>query len=70
MILQGDEFAGRRANFVHTTISVISDEFKRYKDTSQVLNNLLQLHNMADLPDKSNYLIEKTKLKLKIMLKA
>ena len=62
MILQGDEFAGRRANFVHTTISVISDEFKRYKDTSQVLNNLLQLHNMADLPDKSNYLIERPKI--------
>lgn len=62
MILQGDEFAGRRANFVHTTISVISDEFKKYKDSSQVLSNLLQLHNMANLPDKSNYLIERPKI--------
>lgn len=62
MILQGDEFAGRRANFVHTTISVISDEFKKYKDSSQVLNNLLQLHNMANLPDKSNYLMERPKI--------
>lgn len=62
MILQGDEFAGRRANFVHTTISVISDDVKKYKDQTQVLSNLIQLHNMANLPDKSNYLIERQKI--------
>lgn len=62
MILQGDEFAGRRANFVHSTISVITNEFTNYKDTTQVLNNLAQIHDMADMPNKSNFLIERPKL--------
>lgn len=62
MILQGDEYAGRRANFVHSTISVITNDFTKYKDTTQVLNSLIQIHDMADLPDKSNYLIERPKL--------
>lgn len=62
MILQGDEFAGRRANFVHSTISVVTNEFTRYKDTTQVLNNLIQIHKMADLPNKSNYLMERPKI--------
>lgn len=62
MILQGDEFAGRRANFVHSTISVVTNEFTNYKDTTQVLNSLIQIHNIADLPNKSNFLIERPKL--------
>jgi len=62
MILQGDEYAGRRANFVHSTISVVTNDFTKYKDTTQVLNSLIQIHDMADLPDKSNYLIERPKL--------
>lgn len=62
MILQGDELAGRRANFVHSTISVVTNEFTNYKDTTQVLNNLAQIHDMADLPNKSNFLIERPKL--------
>ncbi len=62
LILQGDEFAGRRANFVHTTISVVTNEFTKYKDTTQVLNTLVQIHNMANLPNKSNYLMERPKI--------
>jgi len=62
MILQGDEYAGQRANFVHTTISVITNEFTKYKDTTQIINTLMQIHDMADLPNKSNYLIERPKL--------
>lgn len=63
MILQGDEFAGRRANFVHSTISVVTNEFSTYKDTAHILNVLLQIHDMADLPNRSNYLIERPKIK-------
>lgn len=62
LILQGDEFAGKRANFVHFTISGITNEIKQYKDYTQVLSVLEQLHDMADLPDKSNYLMERPKL--------
>ncbi len=62
MILQGDEYAGCRANFVHSTISVITNEFTKYKDTAQVLNTLVQIHEMADVPARSNYLMERPKI--------
>ncbi len=62
MILQGDEFAGRRANFVHTTIGVTSNEFKQFKDPTSVLANLQHIHHMANLPTKSNYLVDRPKI--------
>lgn len=62
MILQGDEFAGKRANFVHFTISGISNENVMYRDSMHVLNSLNQLCSMADLPDKSNYIIDRPKI--------
>ena len=62
MILQGDEYAGRRADFVHSTISVITNEFTQYKDSAQVINTLEHIHKMANHPTKSNYLIERPKI--------
>lgn len=62
MMMRGDEFAGRRSNFVHTTIGVVGNEFVKYRDTAHVMNTLEQVHKMADLPNKSNYLIDKPKL--------
>lgn len=62
MILQGDEYAGKRANFVHSTISVLTNEFAKYKDTTQILNTLIQIHDLADVPNRSNYLIERPKI--------
>lgn len=62
MILQGDEFAGRRANFVHSTIGVVTNEFSGYRDSAHVLSTLVQVHNMADVPCRSNYLIERPKI--------
>jgi DNA-binding response OmpR family regulator/Ni,Fe-hydrogenase maturation factor len=62
MILQGDEYVGRRANFVHSTISVVTNKFTNYKDTTQVLNALVQIYRTANIPNKSNYLIERPKI--------
>ena len=62
MILQGDEFAGKRANFAHFTISAITNEVKEYTTTEQVINTLVQLNSMANLPNKSNYLIDRPKI--------
>lgn len=62
MILQGDEMAGRRADFVHSTISVVTGESAQYKDCAQIVNSLMQIHNMANLPNKSNYLMERPKI--------
>ncbi len=62
MIMQGDECAGKRADFVHSTISVVTNEFTKYKDCAQVINSLVQVHNMADVPTRSNYLMERPKI--------
>lgn len=62
MLMQGDEFAGRRSNFVHTTIGIVTNEFIKYKDSAQLLNALLQIHKLADMPLKSNYLAERPRI--------
>ena len=62
MLMRGDEFAGRRSNFVHTTIGVITNEFTKYKDSAHLLNSLIQIHRMANLPSKSNFLIERPQI--------
>lgn len=61
-ILQGDEFAGRRCEFVFTTIGIVSNEFKKYTDAKQIINSLIQTHNLAKQPFGSNYAIERPKL--------
>ncbi len=62
MILQGDEFAGKRVNFVHTTIGAITNSSGKYKTINQVLNSLIQIHNLAQKPNKSDYLIEREQI--------
>lgn len=61
-ILQGDEKAGRRSEFVFTTIGVVSNEFKKYTSTNQVINALIQTKNLAKRPSGSSYAIERPKL--------
>lgn len=62
MLMQGDEFAGRRSDFVHTTIGVVTNEFINYQDAAQLMNALMQIHNMAETPSKSHYLIERPRI--------
>lgn len=61
-ILQGDEQAGRRAEFVFTTIGIISNEFKNYTKVQEVINALIQTHNLAKRPSGSSYAVERPKL--------
>src|SRR5574344_1266600 len=61
-ILQGDEQAGRRSEFVFTTIGVISNEFKKYSSPQEVINSLLQIQRMAKLPGCSGYAIDRPKI--------
>lgn len=62
MIMQGDEFAGRRGEFIHTTIGVVTNEFNNFTNVSQLINALVQTRNMAHIPTQSNYLIERPKI--------
>lgn len=62
VIMQGDSKAGRRSDFVYTTIGVITSETKNYKDNQDLVANLMSIHNLANINGKSNYLIERAKL--------
>lgn len=62
IIMQGDEYAGRRSEFIHTTIGVVTNEFNHFSDITQLINALVQTRNMAHKPAQSNYLIERPKI--------
>ena len=62
VITQGDTQAGRRSEFIHSTIGIITSKSGDYNNSNDLLNALEGIHRMAKLPDKSNYLIERTKL--------
>lgn len=62
IILHGDEQAGRRCDFMHTTIGIVTNEFKEYTDVQQILASLVNIHSIANLPSKSNYLMERAKI--------
>jgi len=61
-ILQGDERAGRRAEFVFSTIGVVTNEFKQYSTVKEVMNCLMQTHNLAKKPSGSSFAIERPRL--------
>lgn len=61
-ILQGDEQAGMRSEFVFTTIGVVSNEFKKYSSTTEVMHSLIQVHHLAKNPSGSSFAIERPKL--------
>lgn len=61
-ILQGDERAGRRSEFVFTTIGVISNEFRKYSGVNEVISALYQVHDLAKKPSGSSYAIERPRL--------
>ena len=62
MLLQGDESAGIRVQFLAVSIGVISSEFDTYNDAEKLLSKLYQLKSMAKLPSKSNYIVDRPKL--------
>ncbi len=62
IIVEGDDLAGRRSSFVHTTIGIVTNEFRKYTDVNSLLTSLVHIHNLANLPDRSNYLIERAKI--------
>ena len=62
MLLQGDEFAGIRIQFLSLAIGIISSEFDTYNNADKLLSKLYQLKSMAKLPTKSNYIVDRPKL--------
>lgn len=62
MLLQGDEEAGIRIDFVSLLISVVSSEFCSYKNPEHVLHKMHRIKPLAKLPSKSNYIVDRPKI--------
>ena len=62
IITEGDNQAGRRSGFVYLTIGVVTNEFKKYTDIKNLLTDLASIHHLANLPNRSNYLMERAKI--------
>ncbi len=62
MMMNGDNQAGMRSNFVHTTIGVVTNEFVTFKDSAQLFSALVRVHKLAKHPSKSNYLVDRPQI--------
>jgi len=59
---QGDSLAGRRTEFVHSSIGIVTAKTREYKDYQEILSDMTNICKLATLPNKSNYLMERAKL--------
>lgn len=62
LINQGDAQAGKRSDFVRTTIGIVTFDTKKYFDHNQLMSDLINIRNLAKIPSKSNYLIQRREI--------
>lgn len=62
MLLQGDDEAGIRIDFVSILISVISSEFDSFENPQHLIQKMKQIKTLAKLPSKSNYIVDRPKI--------
>lgn len=62
MLIQGNEYAGKRGDFVSISIGGISSEFSNYDSVEAILKDLLYTNSMSKKPDESSYLIQRPRI--------
>lgn len=62
MLLNGERYAGMRANFVSVQIGGIVEGFNHFPNTDILINHLKEVKDMAKIPSGSNYIIDRAKL--------
>lgn len=62
MILQGDEKEGRRCEFIHSAIGVITNEYQSYSTVQDIINSLYNVHKLSIKPSQSSFLIDRPKI--------
>ena len=62
MLLNGERYAGMRANFVSVQIGGIVEGFNLFTNVDILINRLTEVKNMAKVPSGSNYIIDRAKL--------
>ena len=62
MLLNGERYAGMRANFVSVLIGGIIEGFNLFPSADILLNRLREIKNTAKIPSGSNFIIDRAKL--------
>lgn len=62
MLIQGNEYAGKRGEFVSISIGGITNEFSKYDSVEEVLKDLMASNSLAKKPNESGYLIQRPKI--------
>lgn len=62
MLLQGDDEAGRRVEFLSLLISVISSEYNKMSAPEHIIDQMRRIKYLAKQPAKSNYIVDRPKL--------
>ena len=62
MLIQGDEYAGRRIEFVSVSAGITFSDINTAKTIKELINTLQELKNTAKLPYGSNYFAERPKI--------
>ena len=62
MLLNGERYAGMRANFVSVLIGGIVEGLNMFSNPDLLINRLVEVKNKAKIPCGSNYIIDRAKL--------
>lgn len=62
MLLQGDDEAERRVEFLSLLISVISSEHNKFNNPAHIIDQMRRIKYLAKQPAKSNYIVDRPKL--------
>ena len=62
MLIQGNEYAGKRGEFISISVGGISNEFSQYDSVESILKDLMSANSLAKKPTESNYLIQRPKI--------
>lgn len=62
MLMNSDDEAGQRVDFVSVLISVISSEFDTYTNPEHLINKMRRIKSLGKLPSKSNYIVDRPKI--------
>lgn len=62
MLLNGDDEAGIRVEFMSILVSVISSEFDKYSNPEHLIHKMRRIKGLAKLPAKSNYIVDRPKI--------
>lgn len=62
MFMHGDDEAEDKINLVSTSIGIISNRYKNYTDTKQVISALIATHKLAKHKSKSAYVVKRPEL--------